>query len=45
MIEEFLTSCVNIWWGCQKKKTAELRHLILLSRVYILSTVGDAPSH
>ncbi len=21
------------WWGCQKKKTAKLRHLILLSRV------------
>jgi hypothetical protein len=35
------------WWGCpkKKKKTAKLRHLILLTiQSYILSTVGDALS-
>jgi hypothetical protein len=24
MMEEFLTSCVNIWWGCPPQKTKQL---------------------
>jgi hypothetical protein len=33
VVPTYMPSLHFYWWGCQKKQTAKLRHLILLSRV------------